>query len=64
MEILLPIMPQTHKNEEKKFEVASKDVERADKVKFLGVLIDDRLSFKYHVSNIQNLQKNVWLREC
>ena len=34
-------------------EIAGKEVKRADNVKFLGVLIDNRLSFKNHVSGLQ-----------
>ena len=39
--------------EEKNIEIAGKEVKRTDKVKFLGILIDDRLLFKNHVSRFQ-----------
>ena len=41
------------KIDEKKIEIAGKDVKRTDQVEFLGVLIEDRLSFKNHVSGLQ-----------
>ena len=41
------------KIEEIKIEIAGKEVKRTDKVKFFGVLTDDRLSFKKYVSGLQ-----------
>ena len=39
--------------EEKRIEITRIQAKRADKVKLLGVLIDDRLSFKNHDSGLQ-----------
>ena len=47
-------MIMSNKNGGKKIENTSNEVKRADKVKFLGFLIDERLSFKNHVSGLQN----------
>ena len=41
------------KIEEKRIEIAGEVIKRTDNVKFLGVLIDDRLSFKNHVRGLQ-----------
>ena len=38
----------------KKIENAGKEIKRADEVQFLGNLIDDRLSFKNHVSGLHD----------
>ena len=41
------------KVEEKRIEIAGNVIKRTDKVRFLGILIDDRLSFKDHVRGLQ-----------
>ena len=39
--------------EEKKMEIASNSIKGTDKVEFLGILIDDRLSFNDHERGLQ-----------
>ena len=41
------------KVKEKKFEINGNVIKGTDRVRFLGILIDDRLSFKDHVRGLQ-----------
>ena len=48
--------------EGKKTEIAEKEVKIADNIKFLGFLMDDRLSLENHVSSFKIMC--LWLWEC
>ena len=42
-----------------KIHVCGKNVYRTDKIKYLGVLIDEHLTWKHHITELRNSLRNV-----